>query len=179
MPLYTTYLAKRNQLVGSPSLLQSAFPNKLPIQFLFVYSKRGNWQVEPPKMLLDLHLPMLKCKKDFEKSLGEPLSSTNVHLAVVMPDVIPTNLFRTFADWVYSNPNGNLEEILWKGYQDAYLDSLATQESRIWMQKVAAKTLDENVVLVCYEKSAEHCHRRLLAELMAHDYGCEYLGELS
>jgi len=69
--------------------------------------------------------------------------------------------------------------ITWEGYRDAYLDSLDTIDSRMWMQRVAEQSLDKNIVLICFESSPEHCHRRLLAELMAHDYGCEYLGELT
>jgi uncharacterized protein YeaO (DUF488 family) len=69
--------------------------------------------------------------------------------------------------------------ITWEGYQDAYLDSLDTQDSRMWMQLVASRCHEKNIVLVCYEKAEDkRCHRFLLAELMAQDYGVEYLGEL-
>lgn len=69
--------------------------------------------------------------------------------------------------------------ITWEGYRDAYLASLEIDEtSRTWMQNVAKKAHDHNIVLVCYEKSPEHCHRRLLAEFIRDNYGVEYKGEL-
>lgn len=68
--------------------------------------------------------------------------------------------------------------ITWQGYRDAYLDSLRTETSMAWMQKVAQKSVNHNVVLICYEKDPTHCHRRLLAEYMQDQYGVQYLGEL-
>lgn len=128
MPLFTTFLARRNLLVDSPSQLRSAFPNTLPIEFVYVMRHRGNRAIEPPEMVLRL---------------------------------------------------AKEGAITWEGYRAAYLDSLNTQDSRMWMQIVAARAMEKNIVLVCFEKSNEHCHRRLLAELMAQDYGVEYKGELT
>lgn len=69
--------------------------------------------------------------------------------------------------------------ITWKGYEDAYLASLEMEETTLmWMQKIAKRAKEHNVVLVCFEKNPEHCHRRLLAEHIAEHYGVEYGGEL-
>lgn len=68
--------------------------------------------------------------------------------------------------------------IMWQGYSDAYLDSLNCMASFVWMQKVAEKAQDHDVVLVCFEKSPEFCHRRLLAERIQDFYKIQYLGEL-
>lgn len=68
--------------------------------------------------------------------------------------------------------------ITWKGYRQAYLDSIKNQTSLTWMQQIATRAKDHEVVLVCYEKSPEHCHRRLLAQTMQDFYGVEYKGEL-
>jgi len=70
--------------------------------------------------------------------------------------------------------------ITWKGFKAAYLDSLNNCDSRMWMQRlVAPRCAEKNVVFVCYEKAEDkHCHRFLLAEVMAKDYGVQYLGEL-
>jgi uncharacterized protein (DUF488 family) len=128
MPLYTTYLARRNLLVDSPSQLRAAFKNTLPIEFMYIMRHRGNRAVEPPEMVLRL---------------------------------------------------AKEGAITWEGYRDAYLDSLNTQDSRMWMQMVASRCAEKNIVLTCFEKDATHCHRRLLAEVMAKDYGVTYKGELA
>jgi hypothetical protein len=126
MPLFTTYLARRNWLMESPSRLRSVFSDTLP-EFVYVMRNRGNREVEPPEMVLRL---------------------------------------------------AKEGAITWEGYRDAYLDSLNTYDSRWWMQLVASRCHEKNIVLVCFERSSEHCHRRLLAELMAQDYYVEYKGEL-
>lgn len=128
MPLFTTYLARRNLLVDSPRQLRSVFSDTLPIEFVYVARKRGNRAVEPPEMVLRL---------------------------------------------------AKEGAITWEGYKDAYLDSLNTCDSRMWMQIVATRCAEKNIVLVCYEKAkGKRCHRFLLAERMAQDYGVEYKGEL-
>lgn len=68
--------------------------------------------------------------------------------------------------------------ITWEGYRDAYLHSLQTETSFVWMQNLTKKAQDHPVVLVCFEKDSSHCHRRLLAETIARNYGIEYKGEL-
>jgi hypothetical protein len=68
--------------------------------------------------------------------------------------------------------------ITWEGYREAYLASLETEESRVWMQQTAKKAFDHHVVLVCYEKNPTFCHRRLLAEYIRDDFGVAYGGEL-
>jgi len=46
------------------------------------------------------------------------------------------------------------------------------------MEKRAQEAKIGNILLVCYEKDATHCHRRLLAEEIARRFGVEYKGEL-
>lgn len=68
--------------------------------------------------------------------------------------------------------------ITWEGYRAAYLDSLKTVEAQEWMKRVADHAKNHDIVLVCYEKDAEHCHRTLLANEIAERFGVAYLGEL-
>lgn len=69
--------------------------------------------------------------------------------------------------------------ITWEGYRAAYLASLEIDESSlVWMQNLAKKAHMGNVVLVCFEKNPEQCHRQLLAKYMQEHYGVDYLGEL-
>lgn len=70
--------------------------------------------------------------------------------------------------------------ITWEGYRDAYLDSLNCQDSRVWMELVAQRLAEKNIVLVCYEgpRFGTRCHRFLLAQILQKDYGAEYRGEL-
>lgn len=68
----------------------------------------------------------------------------------------------------------------WEGYEREYLKRLHSQEdAKAWMQSVAEKSKEINVVLVCYEKDASHCHRTLLAQEIARRFPfVEFKGEL-
>jgi len=72
-------------------------------------------------------------------------------------------------------------EINWNEYRQRYIgyihSSLGTGIR--WMKKVGERAIGHNVVLVCYEKDSEHCHRTLLAQNVAKWSGCDYKGELS
>jgi len=68
----------------------------------------------------------------------------------------------------------------WNGYEAIYLRKIDAPNAREWMRKRAEESQQgHNVILVCFEKSPEHCHRRLLAETIARQFGAEYKGELS
>jgi len=70
-------------------------------------------------------------------------------------------------------------DLSWESYCRHYEDKLATEEAKAWMQKRAEESRQgHNVILVCYEKNPEQCHRRLLAESIAAHFGVEYKGEL-
>jgi uncharacterized protein YeaO (DUF488 family) len=70
-------------------------------------------------------------------------------------------------------------DLSWESYCRHYEDKLATEEAKAWMQKRAEESRQgHNVILVCYEKDPEQCHRRLLAEAIAARFGVEYKGEL-
>ena len=130
MPLWTTYLARRNWFMESPSRLRSVFQNELSIEFVYVARNRGNREVEPPEMVLRL---------------------------------------------------AKEKAITWEGYRDAYLDSLNNSDSRWWLQTIARRSSEANIVLVCYEgpQFGQYCHRFLLAELLQKEYAVEYKGEIS
>jgi uncharacterized protein YeaO (DUF488 family) len=67
----------------------------------------------------------------------------------------------------------------WEAYTLAYGALLGSYEAYDWMFQVVddAKTL--HVVLICFEKSPEHCHRRLLAERIKSIFSeIDYKGEL-
>jgi len=67
----------------------------------------------------------------------------------------------------------------WEAYERYYL-ALTLQQSKAmeWMKKRAQEAKVGNILLVCFEKDAGHCHRRLLAEEIARRFGAEYKGEL-
>ena len=68
-------------------------------------------------------------------------------------------------------------EAAWDVYQRGYLEQLQTASAQQWIKNRAQEARIGNILLVCYEKDAAHCHRRLLAEEIArHD--AEYEGEL-
>jgi len=73
-------------------------------------------------------------------------------------------------------------EITWKEYEAEYLASL---DERVnpwaigWMQKRAEEAKTMHVILVCFEKNPDKCHRRLLAETIAEQCNAEYKGDLS
>lgn len=118
----------------------------------------------------------------FKTRLGESLRNGSAKFGGKETEFL--FVMRKRGNWAIEPPEMVLQlakqgAITWEGYRDAYLNSLATQDSCMWMGKMATKAMDKNVVLVCYEKDSSRCHRRLLAEVMAHDYGCEYLGELT
>jgi len=66
----------------------------------------------------------------------------------------------------------------WENYRLVYLRQLNRPEAQNWMEKRAQEAKIGNILLVCYEKDATHCHRRLLAEEIARRFGVEYKGEL-
>jgi len=69
---------------------------------------------------------------------------------------------------------------LWEQYEENYLIQIGLSPAATdWMKRVANQSLKENVVLVCYEKDSEHCHRTLLArEIMRRYPKATYKGEL-
>jgi len=65
-------------------------------------------------------------------------------------------------------------------YTKEFLDAWKHENPAIeWMEKRAGEAEIGNILLVCYEKDATHCHRRLLAEEIVRRFGVEYKGELS
>lgn len=74
-------------------------------------------------------------------------------------------------------------KLSWKDYETIYLRKICELDapnSLEWMQKRADESkAGHHVILVCFEKDAKHCHRRLLAEEIAKRFGTEYKGELS
>jgi len=80
--------------------------------------------------------------------------------------------------------------ILWEDYEEEYLREIRDEAATSWvskggkmpglqwMEKRAGEAKVGNILLVCFEKDAGHCHRRLLAEEIARRFGAEYKGEL-
>jgi uncharacterized protein YeaO (DUF488 family) len=84
----------------------------------------------------------------------------------VAPDELPLIMFK-------------YNELSWESFCRHYEDKLATEKAKAWMQKrVEESRQGHNVILVCYEKDPEQCHRRLLAEYIAAHFDVEYKGEL-
>jgi len=67
----------------------------------------------------------------------------------------------------------------WSAYE-RYYNALVLKQSEAmkWMEKRAQEAKTGNILLVCFEKDATHCHRRLLAVEIARRFGIEYKGEL-
>ena len=72
-------------------------------------------------------------------------------------------------------------KIGWDEYKQNYLANLrSSEEAHGWMKDVAQETQNFEVVLVCFEKDATHCHRTLLAEEIATTFpDVELRGEVS
>lgn len=71
------------------------------------------------------------------------------------------------------------KRIDFRKFADLYLQELINNEDAIKTFDSLLEVLNqgEDIILVCYEKSNEYCHRRLLAEVFMH-YGVNYCGEL-
>lgn len=77
---------------------------------------------------------------------------------------------------------GKEGKIVWNCYKRNYLKdlrSLSDPEPYEWMKKTADESKRANVILVCYEKDYNYCHRKLLAEEITKEFNAEYNGELS
>ena len=69
--------------------------------------------------------------------------------------------------------------ITWETYEESYLWRLRNDSAaQKWMEKRAGDAKIGNILLVCFEKDATRCHRRLLAEEIARRFGAEYKGEV-
>jgi len=75
-------------------------------------------------------------------------------------------------------PQPAVADVFWNKYVWQYLRILEEDDAIEWMEKRAGEAKIGNILLVCYEKDATHCHRRLLAEEIARRFGVEYKGEL-
>jgi len=81
-------------------------------------------------------------------------------------------------------------KIDWKTSEQRYLSEIRKRRCQLsisdgslpalhWMESRAEEAKIGNILLVCFEKDAQHCHRRLLAQEIARRFGVEYKGELS
>ena len=52
----------------------------------------------------------------------------------------------------------------WDKFEQRYLDYIRTSNIQIEVHKLAERSLDSVITLLCIEGSPEYCHRRLLAE---------------
>lgn len=70
---------------------------------------------------------------------------------------------------------------LWKQYKENYLTQIGLSEkARNWMQDIANLAKKANIVLICFEKDGEYCHRTLLANEIARRFPhVDYRGELT
>lgn len=66
----------------------------------------------------------------------------------------------------------------WEIYRKNYFYCL-NEKSFEWMEKRAGEAKIGNILLVCFEKDAARCHRRLLAEEIARRFKVEYKGEVA
>ncbi len=52
----------------------------------------------------------------------------------------------------------------WEQFEQKYLGYIRSSNIQTEVKKIAKKSLDSVITLLCIEESPEHCHRRLLAE---------------
>jgi uncharacterized protein YeaO (DUF488 family) len=70
-------------------------------------------------------------------------------------------------------------EASWAAYRFVYESLLLSDEAYSWMDETAMEVNEgRQVILVCFEKNDEHCHRRLLAERIQGLFSVDYRGEL-
>lgn len=72
---------------------------------------------------------------------------------------------------------------LWDQYEENYLIQIGLSlAARDWMENIVTEMRGSsmNVILICFEKDATHCHRRLLAEEIKQRWPeVDYRGELT
>jgi len=78
-------------------------------------------------------------------------------------------------EWLLSEAKSG--RMSWETYTDWYHGILTSSAAQKWMEKRAQEAKIGNILLVCYEKDASHCHRRLLAEEISRRFRAEYKGE--
>jgi len=105
----------------------------------------------------------------------------------ILPDelksVVPIYVMRNRGNGAVEPPEMVLrlfkeDAITWEGYRDAYLDSLNDMRARYRMMAIANLANQSHVVLVCFEKNPDHCHRTLLAQEIARRFNVDFQGEL-
>ena len=110
------------------------------------------------------------------KNLGlEPIAISgkrpNFYEGLYYPDFAPRY-------WMYQRWKD--KDITNEGYTEEYkkyLDTLDKEEIRKDFKEYTVEGND--IVLLCYEKSAEFCHRHVLAEWLKEEFGwevCEFYG---
>ena len=55
-------------------------------------------------------------------------------------------------------------DLPWEQFEQKYLDYIRSSNVQTEVQKLAERSLDSVITLLCIEESPENCHRRLLAE---------------
>jgi len=55
-------------------------------------------------------------------------------------------------------------DLPWEQFEQKYLDYIRSSNVQTEVQKLAERSLDSVITLLCIEESPEFCHRRLLAE---------------
>jgi len=67
----------------------------------------------------------------------------------------------------------------WPVYQQQYRERIKSVGAKNWIDRVAEEALWQDVVLVCFEKDHNRCHRTLLAiEIIRKHPEVNYVGEL-
>lgn len=70
--------------------------------------------------------------------------------------------------------------ITWEEYAKKYTEQIQTDPKAVaWIDKIAEEALLDDVVLVCFEKDQNHCHRSLLAlQITFRHPEVNYVGDL-
>ena len=129
---------------------------------------------EPPDMTLFTSYLGFMNRRDSFQILKENCSHNCVEFVYVMRNRGNNEV----APYDFHLKAFKLGEIDWDEYRRLYLKRIFTANAVRWMKEVGELAKKQEVVLVCYEKDAEHCHRTLLAQNVAKWSGCEYKGEL-
>jgi len=117
---------------------------------------------------------MLKTKsilKEKEKSDGIRISvmSRHTYSDGITPDIrIKENLYEEHLQKLA--PEQKLigayykRGLSWNEFEKKYLEQLQTKETSDKVKKLAKRSLEEDITILCIEDSPEKCHRRILAE---------------
>ena len=125
-------------------------------------------------MMVHIYTIMLKTKsilKPFEETDGLRISVMSRHTLNDGITPHPEITDSSYDQWLQIlSPSAKLlgdyykRGLPWEQFEQKYLDYIRQSNIQIEVQKLAERSLDSVITLLCIEESPTYCHRRLLAE---------------